>query len=114
MSSSRLQKVLGHLTPSFTGNSGSGKTAIVVGVGPRNGLGGAIAARFAQEGYHVFIMGRTQEKMDDTKAGIEQEGGSCTTFLMKSIGASGGFQQAEHNQALMEEEVLACFGTDDF
>ncbi|HEY2388578.1 MAG TPA: SDR family NAD(P)-dependent oxidoreductase [Candidatus Binatia bacterium] len=40
------------------------RSAIVVGVGPPRGLGAAIARRFAREGFHVTIMGRTPEKLD--------------------------------------------------
>lgn len=36
--------------------------AIVIGVGPREGLGGELCARFAREGHHVFIGGRTEQK----------------------------------------------------
>ena len=38
--------------------------AVVLGVGPERGLGGALCRRFAREGHHVFIAGRTQEKVE--------------------------------------------------
>lgn len=48
------------------------KTALVAGVGPKLGLGAALARRFAAEGLSVVIAGRTAEKLalvaDDIKA----------------------------------------------
>jgi NAD(P)-dependent dehydrogenase (short-subunit alcohol dehydrogenase family) len=35
--------------------------AIVVGVGPVDGLGGQLCRRFAREGLHVFAAGRTRD-----------------------------------------------------
>ena len=34
-------------------------SAIVVGVGAEQGLGAALCRRFAAQGYHVFVAGRT-------------------------------------------------------
>jgi NAD(P)-dependent dehydrogenase (short-subunit alcohol dehydrogenase family) len=34
-------------------------TGIVVGVGAERGLGAALCRRFAAEGYHVLVAGRT-------------------------------------------------------
>lgn len=39
-------------------------TVIVIGVGPEDGLGGQLCMRFAERGHHVFIAGRTQDKLD--------------------------------------------------
>ena len=38
-------------------------TAIVVGVGAEQGIGGAVCRRFASEGYHVYVAGRTEAKI---------------------------------------------------
>ena len=35
-----------------------------MGVGPLNGLGGALSKKFAQEGMEVFVSGRSKEKLD--------------------------------------------------
>jgi NAD(P)-dependent dehydrogenase (short-subunit alcohol dehydrogenase family) len=53
------------------------KTAIVIGVGPDRGLGGQLCKRFAAEGLHVLVAGRTQEKLDAIVDGITQAGGSA-------------------------------------
>ena len=40
------------------------RNAIVIGVGPEDGLGGQLCVRFAERGHHVFIAGRTAEKVE--------------------------------------------------
>ena len=52
--------------------------AIVVGVGPEAGLGGALCKRLAQEGLHVFVAGRTPEKVEKLSLAIRRTGGSAT------------------------------------
>jgi NAD(P)-dependent dehydrogenase (short-subunit alcohol dehydrogenase family) len=39
-------------------------TAVVVGVGSEEGLGAAVARRFAKGGFHVIVGGRTAQKID--------------------------------------------------
>src|SRR5262245_7641111 len=57
----------------------SGMTkAIVVGVGPEAGLGGALCKRFARAGLHVFVGGRTAEKVEGLAASIRKAGGQAT------------------------------------
>ena len=51
---------------------------LVVGAG--DALGGAIAKRFAREGYLVCLARRTADKLADLKAAIEQAGGSAMAF----------------------------------
>ncbi len=51
--------------------------AVVVGVGAINGLGAAIARRFAREKYTVIVAGRTSEKVDLVAENIAAEGGKC-------------------------------------
>jgi len=53
------------------------KVAVVVGVGAINGLGAAIARRFAQEKYTVVAAGRTQEKVELVAADINKKGNQC-------------------------------------
>lgn len=50
-----------------------GKTAVITGGG--TGLGRAMALEFAREGADVCVIGRRQEKLDDTVALIADEGG---------------------------------------
>lgn len=53
------------------------KTALIVGVGASRGLGAAVARRFAKEGLHVVVAGRTAEKIDKVAAEIRAAGGSA-------------------------------------
>jgi NAD(P)-dependent dehydrogenase (short-subunit alcohol dehydrogenase family) len=49
--------------------------ALVLGVGAKEGLGGALCRRFAHEGLVVFAIGRTQAKLDAIAEGIRASGG---------------------------------------
>jgi NAD(P)-dependent dehydrogenase (short-subunit alcohol dehydrogenase family) len=52
--------------------------AIVVGVGPEAGLGGALCKRLAERGLHVFVAGRTPEKVEAVVRTIRSAGGEAT------------------------------------
>jgi NAD(P)-dependent dehydrogenase (short-subunit alcohol dehydrogenase family) len=56
----------------------AGKVAFVTGGG--SGICLRIAARFAQQGAKVALVGRTQEKLDRAAAGIHQSGGEAAGF----------------------------------
>lgn len=56
--------------------------AVVIGVGPEQGLGAGLARRFAAEGRHVIVAGRTQEKLERVRASIVESGGSASTVVM--------------------------------
>jgi NAD(P)-dependent dehydrogenase (short-subunit alcohol dehydrogenase family) len=47
-------------------------------VGVRYGVGGAIAQKFAQEGFFVVLTTRTRANASSLAAAIEQQGGDCT------------------------------------
>ena len=53
------------------------ETAIIIGVGASNGVGGALARRFAKDGYHVVIAGRTEAKVQSLATEIFDQGGSA-------------------------------------
>ncbi|MGH7858585.1 MAG: SDR family NAD(P)-dependent oxidoreductase [Candidatus Binatia bacterium] len=57
------------------------RKAVVVGVGPESGLGGALCRRFGREGLHVYVAGRTREKIDAIAAAIVAGGGQATPVL---------------------------------
>lgn len=65
--------------------------ALVVGVGELEGIGGAVAARFAQAGHHVYIVGRTQSKLDTVVAHILRQGGQATA-VVSSLGGEADVQ----------------------
>lgn len=58
------------------------KTAIVTGVGAEEGVGAAVSRRFAREGYHVIVAGRTPAKIDLTVATIKARGGSAESYAL--------------------------------
>jgi NAD(P)-dependent dehydrogenase (short-subunit alcohol dehydrogenase family) len=55
----------------------SARTSVVVGVGAERGLGAALSRRFAAEGYHVLVAGRTPEKIAQVAKTIREKGGSA-------------------------------------
>jgi NAD(P)-dependent dehydrogenase (short-subunit alcohol dehydrogenase family) len=63
-------------------------TAVVVGVGPVEGLGGALCLRFAAEGLHVFAAGRGPESLARVVAAIEDAGGAATAVPTDTTEAS--------------------------
>lgn len=56
-------------------------SALVVGVGAEQGLGGALSRKFAAQGYHVFVAGRTQAKIEQVVQAIERSGGSAEAVV---------------------------------
>jgi NAD(P)-dependent dehydrogenase (short-subunit alcohol dehydrogenase family) len=55
--------------------------AVIIGVGPDRGLGAQLCKRFAEEGLHVVVAGRTQSALDAVVADIEKSGGKASSFL---------------------------------
>ena len=55
--------------------------AIVFGVGAERGLGAALCRRFAAEGHHVFVAGRTAEKIEQVARTIQSSGGSAEPLV---------------------------------
>tara|TARA_Y100001949_G_scaffold170253_1_gene171201 strand:- start:243 stop:1007 length:765 start_codon:yes stop_codon:yes gene_type:complete len=57
---------------------------LVLGAGA--GIGGTVATRFAQEGYHACLCRRSDQKgLDKLVANIEAEGGNATGYLLNAI-----------------------------
>ena len=57
------------------------KAAVIFGVGPREGVGAELCFRAAREGFHVFVIGRSPEKLSAIVASIVAEGGSAEPLL---------------------------------
>ena len=57
------------------------QTAIVMGVGPELGLGAQLCRRFAGLGLHVFVAGRTREKLDKVVSTIEADGNRASAYV---------------------------------
>ena len=56
-------------------------SAIVIGVGPVDGLGAQLALRFAQDGLHTFVAGRSEDKLAEVVRHIEAQGGGATAVV---------------------------------
>jgi len=56
-------------------------SAVVIGVGPEQGLGAALAKQFAAQGLHVFIAGRSESKLQLVAEKISQQGGKVTAVV---------------------------------
>jgi NAD(P)-dependent dehydrogenase (short-subunit alcohol dehydrogenase family) len=56
--------------------------ALVLGVGAERGIGGAASRRFAKEGYHVLVAGRTTAKIDKVVDTIRKSNGSATAVTV--------------------------------
>jgi NAD(P)-dependent dehydrogenase (short-subunit alcohol dehydrogenase family) len=52
--------------------------AVVIGVGAERGLGAAVCRRFAAEGFHVLVAGRTAAKIEQVATTIRGRGGKAT------------------------------------
>jgi len=59
----------------------SDKNAVIIGVGPEQGLGAALCRGFAREGLHVFVAGRTAEKIEAVAAAVRAAGGEATAVV---------------------------------
>lgn len=53
------------------------ETVIILGAGAPNGVGGALARRFARERLHVIVSGRTLDKVEQITSEVTAAGGSA-------------------------------------
>ena len=73
---------------------------LVLGAGA--GIGGTVARRFAQEGYHACLCRRSAAAgLDELVGAIERDGGSATGFLLNAIEAGA----IEDRVAAIEAEI---------
>jgi len=99
-----------------------GKVALVTGGG--DGIGRGISVRLAQEGMHVFLCGRTDEKLRETAGEIEGSGGEATPVVAdvsekgeidelfsRILQATVGVDVLVHNAALVRGGSLS--GTEE-
>jgi NAD(P)-dependent dehydrogenase (short-subunit alcohol dehydrogenase family) len=56
-------------------------SAVIIGVGPMQGLGATLAKYFAAKGLHVYIAGRSEDKLQQVAENIRQKGGSVSAVL---------------------------------
>jgi len=72
-------------------------SAIVIGVGAQRGLGAALCRRFAAEGYHVLVAGRTPEKIEQVVRSIIETGGSAEVVRLfdRAVSPPAGREPAD-------------------
>jgi len=56
-------------------------SAVIIGVGPEQGLGATLAKYFAAKGLHVYIAGRSEDKLQQVAVKIRQKGGSVSIVI---------------------------------
>ena len=71
-------------------------TVIVIGAGASNGVGGALTRKFAGEGHHVIVAGRTQEKVEALASEVTASGGSAEGFVVDVTSESAQDALFEH------------------
>ena len=64
-------------------------TALVIGVGSENGVGGAVCRRIAREGLHVVVAGRTEAKLASVARALEEDGGSASIVVGDATTSEG-------------------------
>jgi NAD(P)-dependent dehydrogenase (short-subunit alcohol dehydrogenase family) len=62
-------------------NMGKKASAIVIGVDPERGLGATLASYFAAKGLHVYVAGRSEDKLHKIADNIRQNGGSAVAVV---------------------------------
>ena len=65
------------------------KVAVIIGVGAENGMGASLCRRFAACGYHVFVAGRTAEKVNVVASGIKSCGHEATAVMCDATDPEG-------------------------
>ncbi|MGR9106933.1 MAG: SDR family NAD(P)-dependent oxidoreductase [Gammaproteobacteria bacterium] len=81
------------------------QSAVILGVGPEQGLGAALARRCAQEGLVVFLGGRSADKLQCVAESIETQGGEAVPRVADATDEEN--VRALFAQANTEDRALA-------
>lgn len=87
--------------------------AVVFGAGPPEGIGAAVARRFAREGLHVFISGRNIEKVEQSAKQIRESGGSSEAIkvdVTSQVEIEGLFDRVWEREGGLETVVFNAGG----
>lgn len=76
------------------------ETVLILGVGVADSVGGALARRFAREGLHVVVGGRTPERLQQTVDAVRSAGGSAEAFAVDVTSQEQVNAAFEHLRAL--------------
>lgn len=63
--------------------------ALVIGVGAERGVGAAVCRRFAREGLHVVVAGRTEAKVSGVAEALRAAGGRASHVVGDATSAAG-------------------------
>lgn len=80
-------------------------TVIVIGAGASNGVGGALSRKFAAEGHHVVVAGRTEAKVTALAKEVIATGGSAEPFVVDVT--APGDQDALFSHVASKGEISA-------
>ena len=90
----------------------SSYSAIVIGVGPECGLGAALARCFAGHGLHVFVAGRSEEKLNAVVTGIKTNGGTATPIVADITNEQDVSRLFERVRARSDRIEVAAYNVD--
>ena len=76
------------------------KTAVVIGVGPIEGLGGYLCTQAADQGLHVVIAGRTLQSIETVRDAIRGNGGEATAVVADATDESQIKQLVSESEAI--------------
>lgn len=76
-------------------DTATARKAIVIGVGPEDGLGGQLCVRFAERGHHVFVAGRTAAKVEALASSIGDNATAVVTDATDEAQVVALFDAAE-------------------
>lgn len=85
------------------------EAAIIIGVGASQGVGAAAARRFAQEGMHVLLAGRTESRLETVAREIHASSGLATAVpadATRTEDIARLFETAEHETGAPPRLVL--------
>lgn len=86
--------------PATGGAPPRGAVAWIVGVGAIDGTGGALARRYASEGLHVVVTGRTEARLREVVAAIEAEGGRASAVVADASSEASLLEALQHVDTL--------------
>lgn len=92
------------------------RTALVIGVGSPDGVGGALCRRFAAEGLHVVAAGRTESKISAVADSIVSAGHAASFVVgdATTAGGIGAFFDAAEGVGAVPELVVYNAGNNRF
>jgi NAD(P)-dependent dehydrogenase (short-subunit alcohol dehydrogenase family) len=92
------------------------RTALIIGVGSEDGVGGALCRRFAREGFHVVVAGRTESKVRAVAKALVDAGGTASHAVGDATTAEGvaGFFDAAESAGGVPQVVVYNAGNNRF